>query len=82
MRADSSINAQMHYWESEVHLLNGDLAKVITVSEEELSLDSMASVFIDCVQKLKALERPAKPLLPPAAPSIGARLRAFLQKAA
>ncbi len=77
-RTEGSINVQMRYWESEVHLLHGDLAKVIAVSEEALALDPEASVFVDRVQKLKALERPSEPP-PPAAPSLGARLRARLQ---
>jgi tetratricopeptide (TPR) repeat protein len=79
-RADGSINAQMHYWESEVHLLHGDLAKAIAVSEEALALDSEASVFVDRVQKLKAFERPAKPPPPSEAPSLGAQLLALMQK--
>lgn len=79
-RADGSINAQMRYWESEVHLLHGDLLKAIAVSEEALGLDPEASVFVDRVQKLKALEFAAKPQPPSAAPSLGARLRAVLQK--
>lgn len=41
-RVDGSINAQMHYWESEIHLLRGDLAKVIAVTEETLALDPEA----------------------------------------
>lgn len=79
-RADGSINGQMRYWESEVHLLRGDLAKAIAVAEEALALDPEASVFVDRIQKLKALKRPAEPPPPSVAPSLGARLRALLQK--
>lgn len=79
-QVDGSINAQMRYWESEVHLLHGDLAKAIAVAEEALALDPEASVFVDRVQKLKSLERPAEPPPPSVAPSLGARLRALLQK--
>ena len=79
-RADGSINGQMRYWESEVHLLHGNLAKAIAVSEEALVLDPEASVFVDRVQKLKALERPTEPSPPSVAPSLGARLRTLLQK--
>lgn len=79
-RANGLINAQMRYWESEVHLLHGNLAKAIAVSEEALALDAEASVFVDRVHKLKALECPPDPSPPATAPSLGARLRAFLQK--
>lgn len=79
-RADGSINAQMRYWESEVHLLHGDLAKAIALAEEALALDPEASVFVDRVQKLKALQHAAKAPPPATAPSLGARLRAFLRK--
>ncbi|WP_020697376.1 hypothetical protein [Reyranella massiliensis] len=79
-RADGSINAQMRYWESEVHLLHGDLAKAIAIAEEAFALEPEASVFVDRVQKLKVLEQPAKPPLLPAEPSIGARLHTLLQK--
>lgn len=79
-RADGSITAQMRYWESEVHLLQGDLAKAIAVSEEALALDLEASVFVDRVQKLKSLERPSEPPPLSVAPSLGARLRALLQR--
>lgn len=79
-RADGSINAQMRYWQSEVHLLHGDLAKAIAVAEEALALDPEASVFVDRVQKLKALTRPSEPPPPSIAPSLGRRLRALLQK--
>lgn len=79
-RADGSINAQMRYWESEVYLLHGDLAKAIAVAEEALALDPEASVFVDRVQKLKALERAAESPPPSAPPSFAARLRALLQK--
>ncbi len=75
-RADGSINAQMRSWESEVHLLYGDLAKAIVVVEEVLPLNPEASVFVDRVQKLKALERPSEPLQA-AALSLGAWLRTF-----
>ncbi len=76
-RADDSINAQMRYWESEVHLLHGDLPKAIAITEEVLALEPEASVFIDRIQKLKSL-RCEPP--PPTAPSLGARLRALLEK--
>lgn len=79
-RADGLINAQMRYCESEVHPLHGTLTKAIAVSEEALILDPEASVFVDRVRKLKALERPSKPPPPSVAPSLGARLRALLQK--
>ncbi len=79
-RADGSINAQMRYWESEVHLLHGDLAKAFAVAEEALDLDPEASVFVDRVQKLKALKRPSEPQ-PPATPSLVARLRIGTKKA-
>jgi tetratricopeptide (TPR) repeat protein len=79
-RADGSINAQMRYWQSEVHLLHGDLAKAIAVAEEALALDPEASVFVDRVQKLKSLELPSEPAPPSTAPSLGGRLRALLQK--
>ena len=79
-RADGSINAQMRYWESEVHRLHGDLAKAIVVAEEALALDPEASVFIDRIKKLKALQSPTEPPLHSVTPSLGARLRALLQK--
>lgn len=79
-RADGLINAQMRYWESEVHILHSDLAKAIAVSEEALVLDPEASVFVDRVKKLKALERPSEPPPSSAAPSLGRGLRALLQK--
>lgn len=79
-RTDGSINAQMRYWESEVHLLHDDLAKAIAISEEALALDPEASVFVDRVQKLKALQHAAEAPPPATAPSLGARLRAFLRK--
>lgn len=79
-QADGSINAQMRYWESEVYPLHGDLANAIAVSEEALALDPKASVFVDRIQKLKALERPSESPLSAAAPSLRARLRALLQK--
>jgi hypothetical protein len=43
----------VRYLESEVHLLQRDLAKAIAVLEEALALDPEASVFVDRVQKLK-----------------------------
>lgn len=79
-RADGSINAQMRYWESEVYLLHGDLTKAIAISEEALALDPEASVFVDRVQKLTALDRAAESPPPFAAPSLGRRLRMLLQK--
>jgi hypothetical protein len=79
-RADGSINSQMRYWESEVHFLRGDLAKAIAVSEEALALDAEASVFVDRVQKLKALEQATEATPPATAPSFRARLRMLLQQ--
>lgn len=79
-RANSSINAQMRYWESEVNLLYGNLTKAIAVAEEALALSPEASVFVDRVQKLKALEHTAKAPPPDTPPSLRARLRAFLRK--
>ena len=80
-RTDGAINAQMRYWESEVHLLHGDLAKATTVAEEALALDPEASVFVDRVHKLKALERPAEAPPPAvASSSLRSRLCAFLKK--
>lgn len=76
-RADGSLNAQMRYWESEVHLLRGDLAKAIAISEEVLAFDPEASVFVDRVRRLRDLERPMEP---PSSPSLGARLRTLLKK--
>ena len=70
----------MRYWESEVHLLHGDLAKGIAVAEEALVQDPEASVFVDRVQKLKALERAAESPPPSAPPSLATRLRELLQK--
>ncbi len=69
----------MRYWESEVHLLHGDLAKAIVIAEEALALDPEASVFFDRVQKLKALERSSEPP-PSATSSLRARLPALLQR--
>ena len=79
-RTNGSINAQMRYWESEVHLLHGDLEKAITVSEEALALDPEASVFVDRVRKLKNLNPASEPPPPSATPSFGARLRSLLQR--
>lgn len=79
-RADNSISAQMRYWESEVYFLFGDLTKAIAVSEEALALDPEASVFVDRIQKLKALQRAAEAPPPATARSLRLRLSAFLWK--
>lgn len=60
--------------------MHGDLAKVIAVAEEALALDPEASIFVDRIRKLKALERSAEPPPPSGAPSLGSRLRGLLQK--
>lgn len=77
-RTDGSINAQKRYWEAK--FLHGDLAMAIAVAKEALALDPEASVFVDRIQKPKALECPSAPSPPSATRYLGARLVALLRK--